>query len=92
MIMPGDAIPIYATDWCGDCKRTRRFFETHNIPYQWINIDHDPEGERFVLSQNNGNRSVPTIILHDGRIIVEPSNLQLSEIFADQINKAAGAD
>ncbi len=79
--MSNETITIYATEWCGDCKRTRRFFEKHQIPFEWINIDNDPAGEKFVRSANQGNRSVPTIVLPDGRILVEPSNRLLSEIF-----------
>lgn len=79
--MSTDIIQVYATDWCWDCRRARKFFDRHEIPYQWINIDHDSEGERFVLTTNNGNRSVPTILLPNGEILVEPSNHELLETF-----------
>ena len=85
-----DLIIIYATNWCGDCKRARRFFDDHEIPYQWINIDDNPEAEQFVRTTNNGNRSVPTIVFPDGRILVEPSNRQLAEILTDQNQKVVG--
>ena len=71
-------IIIYATHWCGDCIRVRRFFRQNNIPFEWIDIDDCPEGERFVLETNHGMRSVPTIVFPDGSIQVEPSNLQLA--------------
>ena len=88
--MSTDLIIIYATDWCGDCKRARRFFDDHKIPYQWINIDANPEAEQFVRTANNGDRSVPTIVFPDGRILVEPSNRQLTEIVTDQNQKVVG--
>jgi mycoredoxin len=72
-------IVIYATTWCPDCRRARRFFDKNGIPYQWINIDHDPQGEQFVIQTNRGNRSVPTIVFPDGSLLVEPSNQQLAE-------------
>jgi len=74
-------IMVYGTDWCGDCRRTRRFFDQKKIPYQVINIDKDPAGEQFVLQTNQGMRSVPTIVLPDGRILVEPSDQQLAQEF-----------
>jgi len=77
--MPDQIILIYATSWCGDCRRARRFFDHHQIPYQWIDIDQNPEGEKFVRQVNRGQRSVPTIIFPDGAILVDPSNLQLAE-------------
>ena len=72
-------IVIYGTDWCGDCYRARRIMETHNIPFQWIDIDQDQEAEQFVLSTNSSMRIVPTILFEDGSLLVEPSNRQLKE-------------
>ena len=74
-------IIIYGTEWCWDCRRTRKFFDQNKIPYQMINIDKDPAGEQFVLKTNRGMRSVPTIVLPDGTILVEPSDHQLTERF-----------
>jgi mycoredoxin len=74
-------IVIYGTEWCGDCRRTKRFFQEHNIGYQWINIDKDKIGEQFVLRVNQGMRSVPTVVFPDGTILVEPSNRELAEKF-----------
>jgi mycoredoxin len=74
-----DKIIIYSTDWCGDCRRAKRFFDEHGIIYENVNIDENPEGEQIVRKLNNGNRSVPTIVFPDGTILVEPSNVQLAE-------------
>ncbi len=75
-------IIIYATDWCFDCRRARMFLNQHQIPYEWVNIDKNKEGEQFVLKVNKGMRSVPTILFPDGSILVEPSNNQLSQKLA----------
>ncbi len=72
-------ITVYGTDWCGDCRRTKRLLDEHQIPYNWIDIDKDREGEKFVKTTNRGNRSVPTIVFGDGSILVEPTNTRLSE-------------
>ena len=70
-------ITVYAVDWCFDCRRARKFFDRNNIAYRWINIDREPEAEKYVLKVNRGNRSVPTIVFEDGSILVEPSETQL---------------
>jgi glutaredoxin-like protein len=77
--MPTPKITVYATNWCGDCFRVRRFLEKNAIPYQWIDIDADRSGEEFVLKTNQGMRSVPTILFEDGSILVEPSNDTLAK-------------
>lgn len=71
-------ITMYITEWCGDCRRARRFLDAQHIPYQLINIDGDRQAEQYVRSVNAGNRSVPTIVFPDGTLLVEPSNQQLA--------------
>ena len=77
--MANSIIVVYGTTWCWDCTRTRRFFKRKNIDYEWINIDKDPAAEKFVVENNNGMRSVPTIVFPDGSILVEPSTAELEK-------------
>jgi glutaredoxin-like protein len=77
--MDKSKITVYGTNWCGDCRRTRKFLDFHQIAYEWIDIDANPVAEKFVLETNRGMRSVPTLIFEDGSILVEPSNLRLAE-------------
>jgi len=74
-----ETILIYGSDWCGDCRRARRFLNQHNIAYTWIDIEKDKSAEQYVLSVNRGMRSIPTILFQDGSILVEPSNAQLAK-------------
>jgi mycoredoxin len=71
-------IRMYATAWCGDCFRAKRFFDTHEVDYDYIDINDNPEGALVVEQINKGNRSVPTIIFPDGSVLVEPSNQELA--------------
>lgn len=72
-------IIMYGTTWCFDSRRARRIFDELEIPYQWIDIDKDPEARSYVEEVNHGFRSVPTIIFPDGSMLVEPSNEILRE-------------
>jgi len=72
-------IVMYGTTWCFDSRRARRIFDELEIPYQWIDIDKDPEARSYVEEVNHGFRSVPTIIFPDGSMLVEPSNEILRE-------------
>ncbi len=74
-----EEIIVYGVTWCGDCHRAYRFFQKHQIPYKFINIDKDKVAEKYVLTVNRGMRSVPTILFPDGSILVEPSEAQLAE-------------
>jgi glutaredoxin-like protein len=72
-------IKVIGARWCGDCIRVIHFLETHQIPYQWVDIDKDTQAEQFVIKVNHGFRSVPTIIFEDGSLLVEPSTRELED-------------
>lgn len=76
--MASEVIQMYATAWCGDCFRAKRFFDTHEVAYDYIDINENPDGARIVEQTNNGSRSVPTIIFPDGSVLVEPSDRELA--------------
>lgn len=75
-------IKMYATTWCGDCRMARRWFDQHNIAYEYINIEQDEEAAAYVMQVNGGMRAVPTIIFPDGSILVEPSARELAAKFS----------
>jgi mycoredoxin len=72
-------ITMYATTWCGDCRMAKRWFDAHEIPYEYINIETDEQAAAEVLRINGGMRSVPTIVFPDGSVLVEPSARELSD-------------
>jgi mycoredoxin len=73
---------MYSVDWCPDCKRAKFFFKRNNINVLEVNVDADEKGAAFVRELNAGNRTVPTIILPDGSIMVEPSSEDLNKRFS----------
>lgn len=70
---------MYSTSWCGDCRRSKQFLDSRNIPYEEINIDENEEGRKKTMDLNHGKAKIPTIIFDDGTILVEPSNKELAE-------------
>jgi thioredoxin reductase (NADPH) len=71
-------ITVYGAFWCPDCHRSKTFLGEHQIPYGWVDIEEDQEGERFVLEANRGKRRIPTIAFADGSVLVTPSNAELA--------------
>jgi mycoredoxin len=70
-------VKMYGAMWCGDTRRARSWFDTHKVPYEWVDVDKDKEAEVYVKSVNRGNRSIPTIVFADGSILTEPSTTKL---------------
>jgi mycoredoxin len=77
--MSSNQVKIYTTPWCGDCRMTKAVLDRAGVRYEEIDIDHDPEAVAAVLAINGGYTTVPTIVLPDGRVLVEPSRRQLLE-------------
>ncbi|HEY8762299.1 MAG TPA: glutaredoxin domain-containing protein [Candidatus Dormibacteraeota bacterium] len=75
-------IKVYATTWCGDCRMAKHVLDSQQIAYEYIDIDLAPEAAELVQRINGGFRSVPTILFPDGRVLVEPSRLELEEALA----------
>jgi mycoredoxin len=73
-------IRVYATSWCPDCMMARRVLDGFDLNYEWIDITGNDEAIEYVMSVNRGYRSVPTIILPDGRTMTEPSGRELTGV------------
>jgi len=71
------AITVYGATWCADCKRSRDYLDSRQVPYEYIDIDMTPGAADEVSRLNNGQRSIPTILFPDGAVLVEPSNQEL---------------
>ncbi|MBV9020366.1 MAG: FAD-dependent oxidoreductase [Ktedonobacteraceae bacterium] len=71
-------IKLYGTDWCSDCKRSKKFLGEQRIRYDYINIEENLEGQEFVKKVQNGGLSIPTIVFEDGSLLIEPTNAQLA--------------
>ena len=72
-------ITVYGAYWCPDCRRSKQFLGEHQIAYNWIDIEQEPEAEQFVIETNGGKRIIPTIVFGDGTHLTEPSNAELAE-------------
>ena len=76
--MESPKITLYGAHWCPDCRESKQFLGEHQIPYEWVDIEEDPEAEQFVIEKNKGKRIIPTIVFADGSFLVEPSNADLA--------------
>jgi thioredoxin reductase (NADPH) len=71
-------ITLYGTNWCSDCKRTKRFFGEQRVHYKFVDIDADPQGLAVVERANNGKHIIPVLTFSDGSTLIEPSNAELA--------------
>jgi thioredoxin reductase (NADPH) len=72
-------VTVYGAYWCPDCRRAKKFLGEQFIPYKWVDIEQDKNGEMYVLQRNEGKRIIPTIVFEDDSFLVEPSNAELAK-------------
>jgi mycoredoxin len=72
-----DAIVVYGTAWCGDCRRAKKLLERRGIDYAWVDVEERKGAKEEMLRFNGGDRRVPTLLFPDGSVLVEPSNAEL---------------
>ena len=68
---------MYGADWCGDCRRSKRFMEENNVAFNYIDVENDPTAAAKVVEINGGAQSIPVIVFEDGTHLTEPSDNDL---------------
>ena len=72
-------ITMYGAEWCTDCRRSKKFLDSNNVKYNYIDVEADESASDKVISINGGMRSIPVIIFPDGTHLTEPSDMVLKE-------------
>ncbi|MCX7081269.1 MAG: glutaredoxin family protein [Pseudomonas sp.] len=52
-------VALYATDWCGYCKLTRRFLDQKGIPFKEFDIEKNAEARKAYEAL--GGRGIPLL-------------------------------
>ena len=69
-------ITIYGADWCGDTSMARNQLKKLGVPFQYVNIDKQPEGAEWVREHNNGKQKLPTVDVA-GKVLSMPDEHEL---------------
>jgi mycoredoxin len=66
-------ITMFTTTWCGYCSRLKAQLDKAGIGYTEVNVEEVDGTSELVMSLNNGNRTVPTVLFPDGSAATNPS-------------------
>lgn len=69
---------VYGTGWCPDVARSRALLDRRGITYDYVDVDADRAAAKRVYRLQRGTRRVPTIVLADGTVLVEPTDDELA--------------
>jgi len=76
-------LTMYTTQWCAFCRRLKSQLARDGITMTEVDIERDPAAAEYVMSVNGGNQTVPTVVLPDGAVLVNPSAAQVKKRMAD---------
>ena len=76
-IMSPDKLTMYTTSWCGFCVRLKSQLQREGIAFAEVDIERDESAAEFVMTVNNGNQTVPTVVFADGTSLTNPSVTQV---------------
>ena len=70
-------ITMYGAAWCGDCRRSKAYLDSHQVEYNYIDVEADESASDKVIEINGGQRSIPVILFPDGTHMTETSDKDL---------------
>ncbi len=79
-------LTMYTTTWCGYCIRLKAALKLAGISYTEVNIEKEPAAAKFVMSVNEGNKTVPTVRFADGSALTNPNAAQVRQRLAELAN------
>ncbi|MDQ1469441.1 MAG: thioredoxin reductase [Bryobacterales bacterium] len=74
-------ITVYGADWCPLTRRALVYLERLGVPFEYVDVEANPDASEWVKSQNNGKEKKPTIDIN-GKILSEPTNEELKAALA----------
>ncbi len=76
--LPFDGVRVAGSRWSPQSYATKDFLSRNQVPYQWIDIDHDKSMCELVTSLTGGTSRLPVVLFKDGSHLVQPSTLELA--------------
>lgn len=73
-------VKVYGTDWCSDCVTAKKFLNSKNIDFEYIDITDNDTAIAFIEKVNDGKRIIPTLLI-DGKTYTNPGIAGLIKLF-----------
>ena len=66
ILNPKDKVVMYSAEWCGVCKKAKKYFRENNIPYKDYDIEKSSKGKKDY--KKLGAKGVPVILVGKKRL------------------------
>ena len=77
--MPFEGVRLAGTLWSSACHDIKDFLARNQIPYQWLDIEHDEDIRKLVEQHCNGEVKVPLLLFTDGSVLIAPTQQAVAE-------------
>lgn len=77
--VPYDGIRVAGTQWSVGSHNVKDFLTRNQIPYQWLDIERDPEAKAMVDTVGKKGSGLPVVFFPDGSQLVDPDARILAE-------------
>jgi glutaredoxin len=85
-------ITVYGAQWSHDTQHALDYLDGRSVPFVFVDIDVDPDGERLVMAVNDGERRIPVIVADQGvreEVLIAPNEAELRRV-VDSVESEAG--
>lgn len=68
-----EGIRIIGFQWSPNSHRLKEFLSGNLVPYLWMDVENNPDAEKYLVSADMNRDSLPLVVLKDGTWISDPS-------------------
>lgn len=72
-------VVVYGTSWCGMSQMIRRYLEKMDIPYEYFDLEVNPDSVKKLRWITGGYAHHPTVVVA-GQALIEPSMEELETV------------
>ena len=76
---PFEGIRVIGSRWAPESHQVKDFLARNSIPYQWLDIETEPEAPNLVTYAECGAAHLPLVLFSDGSKLIQPTNAQIAE-------------
>jgi thioredoxin reductase (NADPH) len=76
---PFEGVRVVGHRWSAESYRVRDFLARNQVPYRWVDVELDEEARRLLDRAGDGHR-LPLVVLPDGRMLQQPSNVEVADV------------
>ncbi|MBE0539488.1 MAG: FAD-dependent oxidoreductase [Ignavibacterium sp.] len=74
-----EGIRIVGFQWSPKSHSLKEFLSGNLIPYLWMDIENNPDADKYLFSSNMNRDNLPLVVLKDGSFMSDPELPQLAE-------------